>query len=74
MGKISNGQQQRYLIIQHGKTRQIIAAWRYYSIVDILRELGVNHLDAHETAKWAGRSPAGVKKTIGEIKMEVVEQ
>lgn len=33
-----------------------IEAWKYYEIIDLLRELGVDRQQAYDAAKWAGRA------------------
>ena len=33
-----------------------IEAWKYYEIIDLLRERGVDRQQAYDAAKWAGRA------------------
>ena len=63
----------RVLAIKRGRDVHHIQAWRYYSIIDLLRDMGVERLDAEDAAKWAGRVPVGIVRQIGEIKLEVKE-
>ncbi len=48
----------RMLIIQVPDQKKPIKieAWKYYEIIDLLRERGVDRQQAYDAAKWAGRA------------------
>ena len=51
-------QADRTLIIQTPDQKRpiLIEAWKYYEIIDLLREHGVDRQQAYDAAKWAGRA------------------
>ena len=51
-------QSDRMLIIQAPDQKKPIKieAWKYYEIIDLLRERGVDRQQAYDAAKWAGRA------------------
>jgi hypothetical protein len=60
-----------YVVIEQGKILRSVESWKYYSIVDKLRELKVPRMLAYDTAKWATRAKEGEQKQIGEITIRI---
>lgn len=60
-----------YAVIRSGKRKEAFESWKYYSIVDILRDMRVPLLPAYDAAKWAGRAKDGDMKTIGDIEIRI---
>lgn len=63
--------QKLYAVIQDGKSRESFESWKYYSILDALRDRKVPRLMAYDTAKWATRAEEGEQKQIGEITIRI---
>lgn len=60
-----------YAVIRCGKRTESVESWKYYSIVDILRDMKAARLLAYDTAKWATRAKDGEEKQIGEISIRL---
>lgn len=56
----------------HRKKPYRIAAWKYYEIIDLLREQGVERQAAYDAAKWAGRTKES-KATYTQIPEYILE-
>ena len=70
--KVSIPTEELNAVIQKSGKRPIkIEAWRYYSIVDVLRCYGIDRQEAHDLAKWCCRSHEVVSKTIGDVTIEL---
>ena len=62
---------ERYAVIRKGKREENVLAWKYYSIVDLLRDMGCARMLAYDTAKWAGRAADGESKDLGDIHLSI---
>lgn len=56
-----------YAVIRQGKREESVESWKYYSLVDRLRDMQVARLLAYDTAKWATRAKEGEEKQLGDI-------
>lgn len=58
-----------------GKKPVKLAAWRYYSIVDALRWMGLDHVQAHDVAKRCGRTHEKLSFQVNEtITIELIKE
>ena len=62
---------ERYAVIRKGKREESVPAWKYYSIVDLLRDMGCARMLAYDTAKWAGRAADGESRDLGDIHLGI---
>lgn len=64
----------RFLEISKGKKYYRLAAWRYYSILDTLRSMGVELRIAEDTAKWSARSKEPGEMQLGDVKVRLYDK
>lgn len=54
------------------KIRKRIASWKYYEIVDILREIGLGQQECYDAAEWAAKMRApGIYEKIPGVSLMV---
>lgn len=62
----------RYMAyISNGKFCCQNETWRYYTILDNLRMLGMDLIDAKETAKWCGKTKRDAVMETDGIRIEI---
>lgn len=71
MKKTFNEQKDPVLVIQSHHKIFTIASWKYFEIVDLLRDMGLSHIEATDAAKWAGRAPPGTILQVDDLRLEV---
>ena len=58
-------------IKKRGHEKVVLDSWRYYSIMDALRWMGVERIKAQDTAKRCCRTHEEVSFTVGDIRIEL---
>ena len=72
MANKSSEERMARVTIRSGRESETIEAWRYYSIVNILRQFGANRKEANEAANWARKAEPGESREVWpNIAMEV---
>lgn len=60
-----------YAVIRKEKREESCEAWKYYSVVNILRDMKAERQAAYDAAKWAGRAGDGDEKAVGDITIRI---